>query len=648
MDLEGQLKPSSIMLRIITGDRARLAPHSGPTLAPRNRLPESEVSPPTALVGVDVCDAIVARVGEAPDGAWPASYTLWMRGRRRMALGALLVLVAGCGSGDQEIESGATASPVTATVLDVTTTTALVPSTSAPRSLEVGLTEQCAQPPVAMVTEALQSVQVSPIDDACMGPGVVEQLAALEGVGFQFEVESAATSWASADLDDRGWVVGVALDVFDGDGGGERIIQQWTLVVVDEQHAIIEQIDTLDTDAVVAAGEAVVVEYLAHLAAARYSDAAALLGEGGMSWPDRPDLAALADAPDTQDALADALEAWCDSGALCAEADSVAARADIRGASADVTATWDVDDGEVTATFIAGEYEGQPTVVGLPPLSGEASLATIAEITGAETVVAALADGRVVSWVGGRTSQILAPLDASTWSDGRFVYWATYPDGDAVPRATAAGLDGSIICEAAGRMASLRQRSDGSFVATVERDHEATPMPTEYPIPNYAVDCATGISTAIDPVSFGFEGGARTVRSVAGRTFTVHFDAEGNGDVMNAEGISVNGDDYAGFHTFSPDGTRLLYGNYGGGVSPHVTRNIAVRNTADGSLLWRAELPRPFGDLQMTDERVVAALPSRDAEFEPWINTELLAVFDASDGTLLASVPTSIDILHLG
>jgi hypothetical protein len=564
-----------------------------------------------------------------------------------MALGGMLVLVAGCGSGDQEIESGATVSPVTATVLDVTTTTALAPSTSAPQFDEVRLTEQCAQPAVAIVTQVLQSVQVPPTDDACLGPGVVEQLVALEGVGFQFEVESTATSWVSADLDDGGWVVGVALEVFGGDGGAERIIQQWTLVAVDEQYAVIEQIDTLDTAAVVAAGEAVVVEYLAHLAAARYGDAAALLGEGGMSWPDRSDLAALADAPDTQDDLAEALEAWCDSGALCAEPDSIAARARIRGASADVTATWDVDDRAVTATFIAGEYEGQPTVVGLPPLSGEASLATIAETTGADTVVAALGDGRVVTWVGGRTSQIPAPLDTRAWSDGRFVYWATYPDGDAVPRTTAAALDGSIVCEATGSIGSLRQRSDGSFVATVERDHEATPMPTEYPIPNYAVDCATGASTAIDPVSFGFEGGARTLLSVDGRTFTVHFDAEGNGDIVNADGVSVNGDDYAGFHNFSPDGTRLVYGNYGGGVSPHVTRNIAVRNTADGSLLWRAELPRSFGDLQMTEQRVIASVPSRDAEFEPWMNTELLAVFDAADGTPLASVPTSIDILHL-
>ena len=566
-----------------------------------------------------------------------------------MALGAAFVLVMGCGSGDQGAESATTADPVTETVPDMTIITEArpAPSTSAPRLEEVRLTEQCAQPAVAIVTAALLSVQAQSIDDACLGPGVVEQLAALDGVDLQFEVEPTATSWGSADPDDRGWIVGVALEVFGGDGSVERIIQQWTLVVVDEQHAVIEQIDTLDTDAVVAAGQAIVVEYLAHLAAGRYREAAELLGAGGLSWPDRSDLAALSDALKTQDDLADALEAWCGSGALCAEADSVAARADIRGTSAEVTATWDVDEREVTATFIAGDYEGQPTVVGLPPLSGEVSLATIAEITRASTVVAALPDGRVVTWVDGRTYQIPAPLDARTWSDGRFVYWASYP-GDEVPRTTAAALDGSIVCEAAGSMRSLRQRSDGSFVATVERDYEATPMPAEYQIPNYAVDCATGASTAIDPVSFGFEGGARTLQSVAGRTFTVHFDAEGNGDIVNAEGISINGDDYAGFHTFSPDGTRVVYGNYGGGASPHVTRNIAVRNTADGSLLWRTELPRSFGDLEMTDQRVVAALASRDAEYEPWMNTELLAVFDASDGTPLVRLPTSIDILHLG
>lgn len=485
-------------------------------------------------------------------------------------------------------------------------------------------------------------------DDACMAPGVVEQLAALDAGNWQYEVEPTATSWVGTDGDDSGWIVGVALEVFGGDGGGvERIIQQWTLVIVDERHSVIEQIDTLDTDAVVAAGQAVVVEYLAHLAAGRYSDAAALLGEGGMSWPDRPDLAALSDAPDTHDDLADALEAWCDSGALCAEADSVAARADIRGTSAEVTATWGIDEREVTATFIAGDDEGQPTVVGLPPLTGEGSLAIIAEITRASTVVATLPDGRVMTWVDGRTSQIPAPLDAWTWSDGRFVYWAVY-NGDEVPLTTAAALDGSIVCEAAGSMRSLRQRPDGSFVATVERDDEATRTPDEFWIPNYAVDCATGTSIAIDPVSVRFEGGGRTLTSVAGRTFTVHYDAEGNGDIENAEGISINGDDYAGSHVFSPDGTRVVYGEYGGGAGPHVTWNIAVRNTGDGSLLWRTELPRSLGNLEVTDQRVVVALPSREAEYDPWMNTELLAVFDASDGTSLVQLPTSIDFLYLG
>jgi hypothetical protein len=573
-----------------------------------------------------------------------------MGGLQRVALGAALVLVAACGSGDQGAGSATTSAPFAETVPDPTTTTAELPtpSTSVPRSDEVRITEQCAQPAVTIVSAALRSVQAQAIDDACMAPMATEQLVAFDGVGFEFEVEPTATSWSSADLETRGWIVGVALDVFRGDDSVERIIQQWRLVIVDEQHAVVEQIDTLDTDAVVAAGQAAVVEYLAHLAAGRYDEAADLLGAGGQSWSERSDLSALSDAPDTRDELADALEAWCDSGALCAEADGIAARADIRGVSAEVAATWAADDGQATATFVGGDDEGQPTVVGLPPLTGATSLATIADITQASTVVAALGDGRVVTWVDGRTSEIPIPPDAWTRSDGRFVYWSTYPDGAKSSLTTAAALDGSIVCEAAGSMGSLRQRSDGSFVATVERDNEATPSPTEYPIPNYAVDCATGASTAIDPVSFHFEGGARTVKSVAGRTFTVHYDAEGNGDIVNTNGISINGDDYAGFHRFSPDGTRVVYGDYGGGVSPHITRNIAVRDTVDGSLLWRTELPRSFAALEITDRTVVAALPSRDAEHEPWSNTELLTVFDASDGTPLASLPTSIDILHLG
>lgn len=565
-----------------------------------------------------------------------------------MALGAALALVAACGSNDRGAEPATTSAPSTETVPDTAATTPPAPSTSVSRSDEVRINEQCAQPAVTIVSAALRSVQVQAIDDACMGPGVIDLLVGFDGVGFQFEVEPTATSWSSADQETRGWIVGVALEVFDDDGSVERIIQQWRLEIVDEQHAVVEQIDTLDTDAVVAAGRAAVVEYLAHLAAGRYRDAAELIGAGGQNWSERSDLSALSDTTDTEEELADALEAWCNSGALCAEADAIAARADIRGVSAEVTATWTADDGQATATFTGSDYEGQPTVVGLPPLTGTAALATIADITQASTVVAALGDGRVVTWVDGRTSEISAPPDAWTRSDGRFVYWSTSPDGAESSLTIAAALDGSIVCEAAGNMGSVRQRSDGSFVATVERDDEATPSPTQYPIPNYAVDCSTGASAAIDPVSFHFEGGARTIESVAGRTFTVHFDAEGNGDVVNADGISINGDDYAGFHTFSPDGARVVYGDYGVGASPHITRNIAVRDTVDGSLLWRTELPRSVAALEITDQTVVAALPSRDAQYEPWSNTELLAVFDASDGTPLASLPTSIDILHLG
>ena len=568
-----------------------------------------------------------------------------------MALGVALVLVAGCGSDDSGTGSATTAAPFAETVPDTTTTSMALPapSTSVLRSDEVRITEQCAQPAVTIVSEALRDLQAQAVDDACKHPGVVEQLVAFEDVGFNFEVEPTAPNWGSADLDTRGWIVGVALEVFGVDGGVDRIIQQWTLVAVDDRHAVVEQIDTLDTDAVVAAGQAAVVEYLAHLAAGRYREAAELLGAGGQSWSERSDLSALSGAPDTHDELADGLEEWCDSGAQCVEAEAISARADIRGGSAEVSATWAADHGRVTATFIGGDYEGQRTVVGLPPLTGEASLATIAESTRASTVVAALRDGRVVTWVDGRTSEVPAPPDAWTWSDGRFVYWTTNPDeAESVTTTTAAALDGSIVCEAAGSMRSIRQRPDGSFVATVERDNETTPISPEYPIPNYAVDCATGASTAIDPVSFRFEGGGRMLESVADRSFTVHFDAEGNGDIVNADGISINGDDYAGFHTFSPDGTRVAYGDYRGGVSPHVTTTIAVRNTVDGSLLWRTELPRSFADLVITDQKVVASLPSRDAEYEPWMNTELLAVFDASDGTLLTSLPASIDILHLG
>ncbi|MFZ4812617.1 MAG: hypothetical protein ACOYL9_14855, partial [Ilumatobacteraceae bacterium] len=116
-----------------------------------------------------------------------------MRGLRSVALGAAFVLMTGCGSGDQGAASETTADPVTETVPDATTTVALAaPPTSAPGLDEVRLTEQCAQPAVAIVTEALRSIQMQSFEVACMAPGVAEQLAALKGGNWQYEVEPTA------------------------------------------------------------------------------------------------------------------------------------------------------------------------------------------------------------------------------------------------------------------------------------------------------------------------------------------------------------------------------------------------------------------------------------------------------------------------
>jgi hypothetical protein len=393
-------------------------------------------------------------------------------------------------------------------------------------------------------------------------------------------------------------------------------------------------------------GVELVRAYLADVAAGRFDGAAARLGASD-DWRSRPDLAALTLVSDASE-LRVALAQWCRSGALCAAPSTVTLVADGSGGSA-VSATYDVDGATVTGTFPTAEAGG---VRGLPPLAAASALEVLAVAADAGTVVAATPDDVVVTWAGGRTTELGPAGDAWVRAEGEFVLWeepVTDENGMPTPRTRATRLDGEVVCEVDGHMHRLREVA-GRLVASVERADEL-PVPTgqDQPIPNYAIDCETGERTAIDPISWSREGGSRGILRVADRTFTYEGDSEGNADVTNEAGVSINGDDYAGYHTYSPDGDRVVYGDFTGSVSPHATDRIRSRDTTTGELLWTLDVGTPFGSLQHTGDRVVVSqAPATNGAITPWDATARIDVYDADTGEQLLSVPTVLEVVYVG
>jgi outer membrane protein assembly factor BamB len=115
--------------------------------------------------------------------------------------------------------------------------------------------------------------------------------------------------------------------------------------------------------------------------------------------------------------------------------------------------------------------------------------------------------------------------------------------------------------------------------------------------------------------------------------------------VTNESGISINGDDYAGYHTFSADGSRVVYGDMSGQPSPHVTNVLRSRDTTTGELLWSAELDRPVTVTHWYGDRIVALAPSGGV---PGATYEAVIVLDALTGDVITTVPTSLDIAFVG
>ncbi len=579
----------------------------------------------------------------------------------RASVVALALVAAACDSDPSDRSAGvttsagpspststtvATAPPATSTTVG---TTPPPPTTTIAIESDPIVTPLCSEPPDVIVRTVLDRAIVDRADPACVSSTLFDRLADITRSAYNIEVQNPATGFEHPTDGTSGWLVHVAFDRSNTGESVGRLVQQWSLTPLDDA-LIVTVITDVDTEQTVADGVAVVADFLDLLAGERFDDAAELLGRGGQDWDERLDLSALPNPPTDGADLTDALRQWCEAGALCTPPTSLTARPGIRGISAEATATWDVDGAVATATFTGWDYEGAPAVIGLPPLTGDAALAAVAAASNATVAIATMPDGRTVVLVDDALVELPVPPTAYPWSDGEFVYWRAEDvdeSGEYAPRSIAVDLDGAVVCEVAGTIERVRERDDGGYVATVSREEEAVVAYPEYPIPTYAIDCLSGDETPIEPTSWRREGGYRHVDRIAGRTFSVDGDAEGNADILNEQGVSINGDDYAGFHTFSPDAELVVYGDYGVSFSPHVTTTIRARETIDGALRWSVELDRVFGALGVTRDRVVVFAPPKALSHEPWWESEYAVIYDAATGERLRQIPVVLDLLFL-
>lgn len=572
------------------------------------------------------------------------------------------VLIASCaddGSGgtadtDVVVTTTAPATTLTPTTVPATTLapTSVPGTTTTTEPADDVATEssgRCRQSADLVVLDVLSSFGVGDRSLDCVDPSLHDRLLAIadlvDDVGLGFDVDTTPVRTENPVAGTSGWVVSVALVDHRDEPPGDRSIQRWTLVENDRDALVVTEVEDIETDAMVAEGESTVETYLARLATGDFDGAAGLLGEGGQSWDERRDLSAFAEPPAVPPDLARSLRDWCARGALCTEPLRTTANPTIRGGAAEVVATWEVDGSEVTATFLGRNYEGAPAVSGLPPIAGPDAVSAVAARAGASVAVGVVPGVGVVRWADGEVAEVPVPDDS--WTDGTYFY--RWEDVEATPARTSASLaDGTTVCEVDGRIQWVRERNDGTYVATVLRDDEVDfEGDAEWPIPTYAVDCATGESTPIETISWQREGGSRTTETVAGRTFEVDGDAEGNADVFNEDGVSVNGEDYAGLHAFAPDASVVVYGDYGVSHSPHITTTIRARDTIDGTLLWSAELDRPFGSLDVTDDTVVVSQPPERHRHEPWWAVESVWVFDRATGERRHEIPTPVQLLYV-
>lgn len=275
--------------------------------------------------------------------------------------------------------------------------------------------------------------------------------------------------------------------------------------------------------------------------------------------------------------------------------------------------------------------------------------AELAERLGVRTLVTHRYGSGTVGVVrDGISSEIPVPSDSWPWSDGEHVIWTTYTsDGRTMAsRSAAATFDGTVVCEVDGNVHRVRRLPDGTSVASVTRWDGSPVQAGEAltPLPTFAVDCATGEATPIETAAWRVEGGGRRTILAGDRTFIADADAEGNEHVVNESGISVNGDDYAGYHAFSADGGRVVYGDFTGAASPHFTGVVRARDTTTGQELWTATLPRTFEFLVDAGDRILVGLGPADAGAGE-LAIDQIVVLDAATGEQVTTVSADVRVL---
>ncbi len=293
------------------------------------------------------------------------------------------------------------------------------------------------------------------------------------------------------------------------------------------------------------------------------------------------------------------------------------------------------------------EAEAKPT----PEEPGQTpNLTAFATTVGAETVVAQVQSTLYVYQDGHRSSLHLGPM-VWAWSDGDFIY-QTSAEGGFTFFSSASLLNGTVVCETDLPMHHATERNDGTYVMAVTEQEAVTFDNLEgqdtYPVPAFAVDCQTGDSQAIDPfMTYGIgETGYGFVKRVAGREFTGLGDNEGNADMVNEQDISLNGDDYAGYHTFSPDGSMVAYGDFTNSGSPHYTTTVRTRDTNSGELLWEKRLDMAFSGLHFFDDHLLVELiDPAEAGLMP---SDSVVVLDRSTGAEVVSASLDFELLYVG
>ena len=278
--------------------------------------------------------------------------------------------------------------------------------------------------------------------------------------------------------------------------------------------------------------------------------------------------------------------------------------------------------------------------------------ATLGAAIDATVVVSRLDRDSVTIWHDGRQAELPAADDWAVWSDGEFVYRSAGQDGRTV-HASAAILDGSVICETAEPIHHVTRRGDGGYVAAVEVDDDVLAEwdgVGEFGVPLDAVDCRTGARSPIEPVViFGEDGQTRVIERIAGRSFTGYGDAEGNADFFNEQGVSIDGEDYAGYHAFNRDASIVAYGDMATGAGPHLSPVVVARDTRTGDQLWRSEFEIPFRSLHFVDDRLAVGFIDDEADRLDFDGTvDRLILVDAVTGRQLDEVDVGFELIFVG